>query len=64
MADQLRKSHSHDQVLSCVGRLYEDESFLYRVIGEAMRHHDMSKVKTLGPFCYLLHQFVCKNENL
>src|SRR5205823_1254347 len=38
---------------ACV-RLYTMESFVYYLINKTLRENDLSKVDTLGPFCYIL----------
>jgi hypothetical protein len=55
MADQLRDAISKVKNLDCAARLYTAESFLYKLINSSLRNNDMSKVDTLGPFCYLLY---------
>src|SRR4051794_13983238 len=46
---------------ACI-RLYTMESFLYRLVNMTLRDNDLSKVDTLGPFCYLLFQFYFAQE--
>jgi hypothetical protein len=46
---------------ACI-RLYTMESFLYRLVNTALRDNDLSKVDTLGPFCYLIFQFYFAQE--
>eukprot|EP00494_Astrolonche_serrata_P016691 UN16862 len=36
--------------------LYTRESFLYRVLNKSERDRDKDKIKTLGPFSYLLNK--------
>ncbi len=46
---------------ACV-RLYTMESFVYYLINTTLRENDLSKVDTLGPFCYILFQFNFASE--
>jgi hypothetical protein len=46
---------------SCI-RLYTMESFVYRLVNTTLRENDLSKIETLGPFCYLLFQFYFAEE--
>ena len=44
--------------------LYTKESFWYRLINQTLRHCETAtpkQVKTMGPFCYLLHKYLEKN---
>ncbi|CAF1494378.1 unnamed protein product [Adineta steineri] len=56
MADQLQTMKNKDskEIGNCCIRLYSMESFLYKSINTAMRNDDISKVDTLGGYCYLL----------
>ncbi len=48
---------------TCV-HLYTKESFWYRLINQTLRHCETAtpeQVKTVGPFCYLLHKHLEKN---
>lgn len=41
---------------ACV-RLYTMNNFVYGLVNKTLRDHDLSKIETLGPFCFLLFQF-------
>ena len=48
---------------ACV-HLYTEESFWYRLINQILRQCETAtpeQVKTMGPFCYLLHKYLEKN---
>ncbi|CAF1455523.1 unnamed protein product [Adineta ricciae] len=45
-----------DQLGRCAIRLYTASSFLCDSVNTALRNKDMTKVDTLGPFCYLLSE--------
>ena len=55
MADEFREGISKVKNLDCAARLYTAESFLYKLVNSSLRSNDMSKMDTLGPFCYLLY---------
>ena len=55
MAEEFRDSISKVKNLDCAARLYTAESFLYKLVNSSLRSNDMSKMETLGPFCYLLY---------
>ena len=73
LAEQLNqvKNRSKGEIGQCSVRLYSMESFLYKVLNHTMRligdpdheHIWRSKVKTLGPFAFLLHYYLA-HENL
>jgi hypothetical protein len=54
MAMELCSCKSKEEIWACAARLYTENSFLFRIVNETLRNHDMSKVDTLGPFCHLL----------
>ncbi|CAF0775642.1 unnamed protein product [Didymodactylos carnosus] len=65
--DQLQrvKDKSKKEIFECAVRLYTADSFLYKLVDSSMRSHDMSKVDTLGAYCYLLqmHLFCSRDDN-
>lgn len=63
MADQLRATKNIREIQICAARLYSVESFLYKLVNATLRNKDMSKVDTLGPFCYLLRTHVSDNDD-
>jgi hypothetical protein len=42
------------KVHDCCIRIYSMETFLYGLVNASLRNEDLSKVDTLGPYCYLL----------
>ena len=48
---------SFDQIGRACVRLYTMDTFVYPLLNKTLRDNDLSKVETLGPFCYLLFQF-------
>ena len=66
--DELETKFIVEHLTSCKGKsraetaktalyLYTRESFLYRLLNTALRDEDLTKVETLGPFCFLLRQY-------
>ncbi|CAF3330557.1 unnamed protein product [Rotaria socialis] len=43
--------------------MYTEASFLYRKTNEALRVNDKLKLKTLGPFCFLLYDYIGRNSS-
>ena len=60
MAEKLEECKTkakHDATEFCV-HLYTRESFLYKVLNMALRNVDQSKLHTLGPFCFLIREYL------
>lgn len=59
IVDELRscKGKSRSETAKTCLYLYTRESFLYRALNTALRDEDLSKVETLGPFCFLMRQY-------
>lgn len=55
MANQFYECINKVKNLNCAARLYSAESFLYKLVNISLRNNDLSKIDTLGPFCYLLY---------
>ena len=55
MAEYFHDAIRETKNLNCAARLYTANSFMYRLVNGALRSNDMSKIDTLGPFCYLLY---------
>lgn len=55
MANEFRDGITKVRNLDCAARLYTAESFLYKLVNSSLRENDMTKIDTLGPFCYLLY---------
>jgi hypothetical protein len=62
MAEQLRTAQSEEQIYERTMRLYTAESFLYKLVNASLRNKDMSKVRTLGPYCWLLYNALSSNK--
>lgn len=45
-------------------KLFTKETFLYKVLNEALRNDDMSKVDTLGPLCFLINAYASARKIL
>ncbi|CAM4753623.1 unnamed protein product [Rotaria magnacalcarata] len=60
IADSLRnmKEMSESDIYKHCAWLYTRECFLYKLLNQCLREHDVSKISTLGPFTYLLHQYL------
>jgi hypothetical protein len=43
--------------------LYKKDTYVYRVVNTALRDKDYSKLRTVGPFCYLLFNYVGRHHN-
>ena len=62
MAEKLRTFKSKIDILNCLVSLYTAESFLYKLVNISLRNCDMTKVNTLGPFCWLLYVAISGNK--
>lgn len=60
----MRCADNRLKLSQCAVTLYTKETFLYRVLNTALRSDDMSKVKTLGPMCYLINAYVSQCQTL
>lgn len=43
---------------ACCVKLYTKDCYIYRIVNTALRDDDRSKLNTVGPFCYLLYNYV------
>ncbi|UJR19780.1 hypothetical protein I4U23_022914 [Adineta vaga] len=59
MVEQLRtcKTKQRREISKLCIQLYTRESFLYRVLNTALRDADYSKLETLAPLCFLIHDY-------
>ncbi len=48
---------SFEKICQACIRIYTMESFVYRIVNKALRDNDLTKVDTIGSYCYLLFQF-------
>jgi hypothetical protein len=46
------------ELQKCCANLYTKPYFIYRVVNTALRDDDQSKLYTLGPYCYLLFNYI------
>ena len=62
MATKLRQysGRSRREVTELCMRFYTRDSFLYRVLNQALREFDLTKLETLGPYVYLLSNHIRK----
>jgi hypothetical protein len=42
----------------CCAKLYTKDCYIYRVINTALRGDDRTKLNTLGPYCYLVYNYI------
>ena len=56
MSEQIKACRDQKEILECAIRLYTRDSFLYKLVNSTLRNDDLTKVDTLGPFCYLLRE--------
>jgi hypothetical protein len=56
LATELREvaNSSWETIMTKCIELYTRECFLYRLINQTLRENNLSKVETLGPFCWFL----------
>jgi hypothetical protein len=47
----------------CCARLYTKPCFLFKIVNKTLRDNDQSKLQTLGPFCYLLYNYIGTRRN-
>ncbi|CAF2093101.1 unnamed protein product, partial [Rotaria magnacalcarata] len=62
MAKDLRSCIDNEEIFACAARLYSNESFLYKLLNSTLRNNDITKLETLGPFCYLLNWHLVRNN--
>ncbi|CAF1378495.1 unnamed protein product [Rotaria sp. Silwood1] len=64
IADSLKsmKEKSKAEICKHCAWLYTRECFLYKLLNKCLRESDLSKLRTLGPFSYLLDQYL-KSES-
>ncbi len=59
--EETRKKSSKKRIKelqNCCAKLYKKACYIYRVVNTALRDDDRSKLYTLGPFCYLLFNYI------
>ena len=58
---ETRGKRSKDRIRalqSCCGKLYTKDCYVYRVVNTALRTNDQTKLYCLGPYCYLLFNYI------
>ena len=57
LAQQLREvaDNSWEMIITKCLELYTQECFLYRLLNRTLNENNLSKIDTLGPFCWFLH---------
>jgi len=63
IAEQLRSCTTSQETEECAAQLYSAESFLYKLVNSTLRSEDLTKLDTLGPFCWLLHGYVYSGDD-
>ena len=63
MAERLRSCTDMKELQKYTVTLYSAASFLYGLLNSTLRNHDDSKIDTLGPFSYLLWQYLVLDKN-
>ncbi|CAF1285035.1 unnamed protein product [Didymodactylos carnosus] len=58
------QNQNKNEINRCVLKVYTTECFLYKTLNAALRENDMTKVNTLGPFCYLLNSALSNTQNI
>ncbi|CAF1209829.1 unnamed protein product [Adineta ricciae] len=56
---QKSKGASHDELAKLCVIIYTEDTWIYKTVNAVLREEDMTKVDTLGPFCYLVHMYLC-----
>ena len=62
MAKHLRSCVDKEEIFACAARLYSADSFLYSLVNSTLRNNNVTKLETLGPFCYLLNWYLVRNN--
>lgn len=58
-----RESIKMENLQACCATLYTKPCFIYRIVNTALRDNDRRKLFTIGPFCYLLYNYVGRQSN-
>lgn len=57
------KKKTISNLQKCCARLYTKPCFLFRLVNKTLRDNDRSKLFTLGPFCYLVFNYIGIRHN-
>jgi hypothetical protein len=60
--DSIKKKNI-EKLQKCCARLYTKPCFLFKIVNKTLRDNDQSKLQTLGPFCYLLYNYIGTQRN-
>ena len=52
-----------EKLQDCCAKLYTKQCFLFRAANTALRDDDRTKLNTLGPYCYLVYNYVGRHLN-
>lgn len=52
-----------NKLQDCCAKIYTKPSFLFRVVNTALRDDDRSKLEALGPYCYLVYNYVGRHTD-
>ena len=52
------KDAPHDAVAKLCVTIYTEDSWIYKTVNAALREGNMTKVDTLGPFCYFIQSYL------
>ncbi len=52
-----------EDLQACCVKLYTKDCYIYRVVNTALRDDDRTKLNTLGPYCYLIYNYIGQHPN-
>jgi hypothetical protein len=63
--EALRKSEKKkmEELENCCAQLYTKPYFIYRIVNIALRDEDHTKLRTLGPYCFLVFNYIGRHLN-
>jgi hypothetical protein len=53
-----RERKRMDKLQICCTKLYTKSCYLFRVVNTALRYDDRTKLHSLGPYCYLVYNYI------
>ncbi|CAF3151616.1 unnamed protein product [Rotaria sp. Silwood2] len=60
---QKKKLEKMTKLQDCCAKLYTKPCFLHSVVNGALRSNDRAKLDALGPFCYLVYNYIGRHNN-
>lgn len=65
LTDEIRsiKKKNIENLEQCCARLYTKPCFLFKIVNETLRDNNRKNLITLGPFCYLLYNYIGIRHN-